>query len=86
MRAKHVAQRLRVERVGGVHRQQLQPRRAQVDAVDGPVVEPRHPECTAVAHTPAEHPPCVEGVAAVLPDDLGHLEEVVGLLLADAVR
>jgi hypothetical protein len=80
-----VAERGRVEGVGGVEGEQLEAGRAEVDAVDRPVPEAGHAEGAAVAHALAEHLPGVAGVAAVVPRHERHLLEVVRLLAADAV-
>ena len=81
-----VGQHRRVERAHRVHLQQVEPRRAQVDAGDRPVVEPGDPERAPVADAPAENPPRVPEVAAVLPHRLDDFLVVVGLRLPRPVR
>ena len=81
-----VGEHRRVERAHRVDPQQVEPRRAEVDAGDRPVVEAGDTERAAVAHALAQDAPRVRQVAAVLPDDLRHVAVVVRLLLADAVR
>ncbi len=83
---RHVREARRVERTHGVELQQVEPRGAQVDPVDGPVVEARDPQCTAVAHAPGQDPPRIPRGVPVLPDGACHLTEMVGLLEPDAVR
>ena len=76
----------RVERRHGVEPQQVQPRHAQVDAVDRPVVQARDAERAAVAHAAAQHLPGVAEVVAVLPRDARHVAKVVRFRLAEAER
>src|ERR687893_339221 len=80
-----VGQRRRIEGVGGVELQELQPGRAEVDALDRPVVEAGDAEGAPVARALGQDPPGVERVAAVLPDGAEDVGGVVGLLVADAV-
>ena len=75
-----------VERLGAVQLEQPQAGRAQVDAVQRPVVEPGDAQRAAVAHPLGEDRPRLAGVALHTPGDLGHLAVVVGLLVADPVR
>src|SRR5216684_4945361 len=53
-------------------------------ARDGPVVEPGHAEGAAVADPLAEDLPAVGKIVAVLPDNLGHVAEVLRFGLAKA--
>ena len=62
--------------------EQFEPGRAEVDALDRPVVEARDPECAAVAHALAQDAPRVRQVAAVPPHRPDHVRVVVRLLLA----
>ena len=72
--------------LGRVDLEQPQPGRAQVHAVDRPVVEAGDAERAAVAHAFREHVPRVQGMGAVGPRHLGHVAIVVRLLVPDAVR
>ena len=70
-----------------VDAQQVEPRRAEVDARDRPVVEAGDAERAAVAHALAAG--CATrtgGCSRFCPDDLRHVGVVVRLLLAHAVR
>src|SRR5437773_2633855 len=76
-------------RIEGAHRvdlEQVQARCAQVDAVDRPVREASDTERAAVAHAFREDPPRVQRMPLVLPGCAQHLDVVVRLRLADAIR
>jgi len=72
-----VPQSLRIERAHRVDLEEIEARRAEVDAVDRPVVEAGNAERATVADALAEDVPCVPGVALVLPHGLGHFQVVV---------
>jgi hypothetical protein len=70
----------------GVEPQQIQPRHAEVGALDGPVVETGYAERAAVAHAAGDYLPGVGQVVAVVPHDLEHVAEVFGLGVTEAKR
>ena len=81
-----VGERLVGDRARGVDLQQLEARRAEVHAADGPVVEAGDAERAPVAHALRQDAPRPREVAPVLPHDPGDVAVVVRLLLPDAVR
>ena len=80
-----VAEQCVVHLAHRVDLEQAEARRAQVDAVDGPVVQPGHAESAAVAHTLAQDARGVGQGAPVLPHHLQHVEVVVGFRQPDPV-
>ena len=74
----------RIERAHRVQAKQIQPRHAEMHAVDRPVVEAGDAERAAIAHALAEDFPCVGRVVAVLPRDLEHVAEVTRLAAGHA--
>ena len=74
-----------VHRAHRVDLEQVEAGGAQVHAVDGPVVQPRHAQGAAVAHALAQDPRGVGQGAPVLPGHPEHVEVVVGLGQPDAV-
>ena len=80
-----VPELLRVQRRHRVELEQVEASRAEVDAVDRPVVEAGDAECAAVADAFRKDVPRVLGMAPVLPGRPGHLPVVVRLLLVEPV-
>src|SRR4029079_1783081 len=81
-----VAEEAVLDRFGRVDLEQAEARGAEMNPVDGPIAEARHPERAAVADATAEDAPGVREIAPVLPHGPQHLEVVVRLRRADAER
>ncbi len=82
----NIRKKIHVQRRHRVQPQKIQPRHAQVNAIDGPVVKARDAERAAIAHAFAEHFPRVADIVAIRPGDAQHVAEVLGLVLPEAKR